>query len=353
MHHYKTYIFVDIEAAIINGKQRIIEIGAIKWSPEQSFDTFEHLIKPHKFKKLNRHIQQLTGITTEELLTAPSFLTVIRKFMNWCGGDKVFVTFGEFDRKVLEEEFTRYHLNKDFLFPIVDYQQKYMIEHQLKNQPSLNRLMEALDLEIGEQHRALADAYSLLKIFDNTNGIDLIENQKTNEFCILLCDMIQTESVYELNVTSIFGNILSDYIEINKINTVNRNLTFTVRDVERTSAEGETTIVQVTDIQPNLDIQQFLNEIMQQLNNKVLISLQGLKNLSKITRIHGCMIPKTETISLKHLINENELSLFKLNEHIQSTSVFEMKLLNLLEEYQDIIIEEFNKRNLLNYEVPV
>lgn len=351
MHRNKTYIFLDIEAALINGKQHIIELGAIKWSKDDStYETFEQLIKPNKFKRLNRHIQQLTGITTEELLKAPSFLTVIQQFMEWCSDEKVLVTFGEFDRKVLEDEFTRHHLNTDFLFPLVDYQQKYMIDHQLKNQPSLNSLMDSLNLKSDQQHRALADAYSLLKIFDETNGFQLIENQKTNEFSILLCDMIQKESVYELNVTNITGQVLSKYIEINDIKTVSRGLLYTLKEVERISDDGETAIVQVHEIHPNQEIQLFLKEILQKLQNKVLMTRTGLKNISKIVRMHGCVIPKTETMTLKNLIiDEDELSLFKWNDtHIPN---YEMNLIQLIEKNQTVIIEEFKKRNLLKNEV--
>ncbi len=307
-----TLIFLDIEATLINGKQHIIEIGALKWSPNNAFESFEQLIKPSKFKKLNRHIQNLTGITTEELLKAPPFQTVIQDFITWCGGhdgQKIFVTFGEFDRKVLEEEFVRHHLNKDFLYPIVDYQQKYMIEHQLKNQPSLNHLMESLNIEIEQQHRAFADANSLLKIFTATNGIQLIENQKTNDFTCFLCDLIQKDEVFEAYVTHISGKVESEYITINDIKTVKRDLPFQIREVERFTAEGESSIVQVYDIQPNQDIQKFLNQLTQQLENKVLISLTGLKNISKIVRIHGISLPKTETMTLKHLIkDESELN---------------------------------------------
>lgn len=354
MHQNEIYIFLDIEATLIYGKQRIIEIGAYKCSPNKIIESFEQLIKPSKFKKLNRHIQHLTGITTEELLKAPSFESVMKDFITFCGGlegEKVFVTFGEFDRKVLEEEFSRYKINTDFLYPIIDYQQKYMIFHQLKNQPSLNSLMQSLNLEMGQQHRALADAESLLKIFVATDGMQLIENQKTNDFIILLGDLNQKETVYETKVTYITGKVDSKYITIHEIHSVNKELLFTIYEVEKPSEEGEPSIVQVHDIQPNDDVEKFFNQIINQLDNKVLITITGLKTISKIARLHGTPLPKTETITIKNFIkDENVLEEFKIN---NDTFDYEFKLKNLIDKFKDVVIEEFKKRNLLKNEVKI
>ncbi|SOC37526.1 3'-5' exonuclease [Ureibacillus acetophenoni] len=356
MHQNEIYIFLDIEATLINGKQHIIEIGAYKWSPNKIIESFEQLVKPSKFKKLNRHIQHLTGITTEELLKAPTFEKVIKDFIAFCGGldgEKVFVTFGEFDRKVLEEEFLRYKLNTDFLYPIVDYQQKYMIFHQLKNQPSLNSLMQSLNLEVGLQHRALADAESLLKIFIATDGTEVINNQKTDDFIILLGDINQKETVYETKITYLTGKVESKYITINEIHSVNKELLFQVREVEKQSEDddGKPIIVQVHDILPSDDVKRFLDEIIVQLENKVLITFTGLKTSSKIARIHGSSFPKTETINLKNIFkDENKIEEFKINCH---TLKNDLMIENLIGTFQNVIIEEFKKRNLLKKEVKI
>ncbi|KGR79482.1 3'-5' exonuclease [Ureibacillus manganicus] len=347
-----TLIFLDIEATLINGKQHIIEIGACKWSPNNTIESFEHLIRPSKFKRLNRHIQNLTGITTEELLKAPTFLTVMKEFMKFCDeleGEKIFVTFGEFDRKVLEEEFMRHQLNKDFLYPIVDFQQKYMIEHQLKNQPSLNLLMESLNIEIDQQHRALADAKSLLKIFRAIDGLKLIENQKTNEFIFLVSDMNQKEKVYNASITYISGIVENEYITINEAKNINRDLPFEVRTVEKITAEGETSIVQIYDIHPNQSIKNFLTKTVEKMNHKVLISTSGLKTISKIFRLHGISLPKTESMSLKQLVT-NETG---LNQLTQYTDTFgdDSNIIQQFEKLQNVIIEEFKRRNLLNDEI--
>lgn len=346
----KTYICVDIEAALIRGRQHIIELGAVKWLPNGDKETFTQLIQPYKFKKLNVHIQELTGITTEQLLDAPSFKEAIYKFKRWCKGDYILLTFGEFDRKVLEEELARNFINSNFLFPLVDYQQKYMIEHGLKEQPSLSRLMDKLGLEVQSQHRALVDAESLLKIFEVTNGEALIERQQTRNMIMLLTQFKQLEHVYDVAVTYVNCNIDNDRIEIQHVETYRELLPFTIHEEERMNKEGECYISQVTTIQKSVRVQAFLQQVIQQTNGKVVLTIAGLRSMSRLLRLHDCTMPKTENMQWQHLLkNEEILTKFYLGN--QSVHAFEAKMCRLLRKFEGIIIEEFTKRALLPQEV--
>lgn len=341
----KTYIFVDVEAAIIRGKQQIIEIGAVKLLPNGTKETFSHLIKPYKFKKLNQYIQQLTGITTEEVLGAPSFIEVIAKFRKWCGEGAVFVAFGEFDRKVLEEEFSSYHLDCEFLYPIVDFQQKYMIEFQQKNQPSLASLLKEFNIPVETQHRALADAMSLLNIFAILDGEKIIEKQKTNEFVLLLSEFRQREKDYELYVSVVDGKVSTSNVSIESIKTLKKYLPFHLKEVEQVTDDGEVQIIQTKEIEPNKDVESFLQKVTEFVPNKVLITRSGLRQLSRIHRIHHCVIPKTEVMTLQHLLhNEESVNLFTMSD--QSIRAYEAKLQKLIQTYKNEIIAEFQKRNL-------
>lgn len=239
MGRTKTYISIDIEAALIRGKQYIIEIGAVKWLPDGTTETFTQLIQPYKFKKLNAHIQKLTGITTEQLIDAPSFKEAFHKFKRWCKQDYVFLTFGEFDRKVLEEELSRNYIKNDCLYPMIDFQQKYMIANGLKEQPSLGGLMAQLGLENETQHRALADAASLLSIFVKVDGDQLIEQQQTNDFILLLTNFRMLETTYELVISVTNCKIEDDRITVNSMNIFRDELPFTVQIVERVGEDGE------------------------------------------------------------------------------------------------------------------
>lgn len=341
----QTYIFIDIEAALIRGKQHIIEIGAVKWLPDGSKETFSQLIQPYKFKKLNGHIQQLTGITTEQLLQAHSFVEVMNNFINWCGELKTFITFGEFDRKVLEEELTRNQYSSRFLYPMIDFQQKYMIEQQMKEQPSLNRLMTDLNIEINIQHRALADAESLFKVFEASNGHELIEKQKTNKFSLLLNEFKQQDEDCHIFLTYLTGVVEPTSIRIESLDSIQKQLQVTVKQTEKILDDGQVETIESIEITPSNEVKQFLQYVLEDVQEKVLITRTGLRQLSKINRLHQCTIPKTEVMTLKNLLqNEEDVQEFTINGSRIST--YEEKIYQLLDEHKQKIIDEFTKRDL-------
>ena len=367
-----TYICIDVEAALIRGKQYIIEIGAIKWLPDGTTDTFTQLVQPYKFKRLNDRIQQLTGITTEELLTAPTFKEAIRRFRTWCGNDYMFLTFGEFDRKVLEEEFTRNYLKRDFLFPMVDFQQKYMIDKKQKEQPSLAGLMAELGLEAETQHRALADAESLLQIFKTIDGKALIDSQRTNKFKLILSNFKKREKDFDLVITAANCVIEENHIVVNSFDSIRCYLPYTVEEVikpapdksvkqksdnkgdlpyavgveNRETAEGEVQVSQVVKIKASGDIKVFLKEMIASIGEEVIITRTGLKSMARILRMHDSSFHKTEVMTLQNILeNDNIVSLFNIGE--EPVESFEKKVKRLLSQYERQIILEFNKRALL------
>ena len=345
-----TYICVDIEAALIRGRQYMIELGAVKWNTDGTKETFTQLIQPYKFKKLNHHIQKLTGIRTEQLLDAPSFKEAMYKFKRWCKGDCIFLTFGEFDRKVLEAELARNYMKSDFIFPMIDFQQKYMIAYRLKEQPSLSGLMGQLGLELENQHRALADADSLCRIFEASDGERLIEEQKTNEIRVVLSSLKPNETHYELFISSIDLRISPSGMEFEDISTFYEKLSFSVREEERMNGEGQVEVVQLTTVHPSEEAKKVLSRLSATVDRKVLLTRGGLRPLSKIFRLHGCNLPKTEVMTLQQLLQDDEaVARFSMQE--ESVHNFEARICRLLKKYEHLIIEEFNKRDLFPKEI--
>lgn len=340
-----TYICVDIEAALIRGRQYMIELGAVKWNPDGTMDTFTQLIQPYKFKKLNVHIQKLTGITTEQLLEAPSFKEAMHKFKRWCNRDAIFLTFGEFDRKVMEDELARNYMKSDFIFPMIDFQQKYMIANHIKEQPSLAGLMAELGLVVDTQHRALADADSLRQIFEATNGEQLIEQQKTNELCLILSSLKPAETHYNLVFSVIDLKVYPDGIITENISTLYEQLAFSVCEEQRKNKEGEMESIELTTIHPNENVKGMLAKLGSTLDRKVVLTRAGLRPLSKVFRLHGYTMPKTEVMTLQQILrNEEALADFCIQD--ESVQAFERKICRLLNKYERYIIEEFTKRDL-------
>lgn len=342
----KTYISIDIEAALIRGKQYIIEIGAVKWLPNGTTETFTQLIQPYKFKKLNAHIQKLTGITTEQLVDAPSFKEAFTKFKRWCKQDYVFLTFGEFDRKVLEEELSRNYIKNDCLYPMIDFQQKYMIANGLKEQPSLGGLMAQLGLENETQHRALADAASLLSIFVKVDGDKIIEQQQTNDFILLLTNFKMLETTYELVISATNCKIEDNGITIQSMETFRDELPFTVQMVERQGEDGEMTTVEKVSIKPNVQAKQLLQQISENMSGKILISRTALRSMSKILKLHQVTLPKTEVMTLVNLLKKEEI-IARFNLDDEPTNTYEARVLRLINKYEHMFVSEFYKRALI------
>lgn len=351
MKRQTTYISVDIEAALIRGRQYIIEIGAVKLNPDGTTDNFTQLVQPYKFKKLNHHIQKLTGITTEDLLTAPSFKEAFYKFKRWCKDDYTFLTFGEFDRKVLEEEMVRNYLKREFLYPIIDFQQKYMIAQKLKEQPSLGGLMAQLELELDTQHRALADAESLLRIFQKVDGEQMIAAQRTNEFLLLLTNFKQLETTFDLMISATYCRVVGETIVIDDMQTIREQLLFDVKDVERTNEEGETVTTQVTTVHPSKVAKAFLQDIIVQSEGRVVLTRSALRSITRILRLHNVTMPKVEAMTLMHILNQNEYLVAKFTLGEESVHSYEAKIMRLIHKFSESIISEFDKRDLLQQEI--
>ena len=79
----------------------IIEIGACRVDAQgRVCGTFSRMIRPRVYKKLDKHIRTVTGITQEELAGGGDFEQVFAEFCAWCAGAQL-VTWGRDDYPVL------------------------------------------------------------------------------------------------------------------------------------------------------------------------------------------------------------------------------------------------------------
>ena len=97
----------------------IIEIGACRVDRDyRVVDTFSRLIRPRLYKRLDKHIKKVTGITEEELLNGGSFADVFADFIHWCGEDAQLVTWGRDDFPVLKRNAAFHQMTMPFEPPI-------------------------------------------------------------------------------------------------------------------------------------------------------------------------------------------------------------------------------------------
>jgi DNA polymerase III epsilon subunit-like protein len=91
------YNFEDEKIKVMNSKCpfEIIDIGAVKLDKNfNTIATFDELVKPEVYARLNPFIEKLTGISEDSLNTAKPFIEVYRKFLEFIADVKCFV-YGE------------------------------------------------------------------------------------------------------------------------------------------------------------------------------------------------------------------------------------------------------------------
>ena len=97
----------------------IIEIGACRVNRDyEVVDTFSRLIRPRLYKRLDKHIKKVTGMTEAELESGGTFADVFSDFIQWCGEDAQLVTWGRDDFPVLRRNAAFYQVQLPFEPPI-------------------------------------------------------------------------------------------------------------------------------------------------------------------------------------------------------------------------------------------
>ena len=83
----------------------IVQIGAVKMDDGFNItDTFKVTVKPTVYKKMNKRVTRITGITDEVISNSGVDRDVAYKsFLNWCGEDSTFITWGDDDYDMLSK----------------------------------------------------------------------------------------------------------------------------------------------------------------------------------------------------------------------------------------------------------
>ena len=145
--------------------ERIIEIGAVRFSINGVEDTFSTLIYPEK--TLSPLITSLTGITYGMLESQPLFTEIADDFISFIEGSKLIAHNAGFDMRFLNMELLRAGKKelKSPAVPAVDtlrYARKAFPELGKYNLPFL---AEKLCINPGNAHRALDDALTCMNLF--------------------------------------------------------------------------------------------------------------------------------------------------------------------------------------------
>ena len=82
----------------------VIQFGAAKLDETlEIVDTVSIPGNPTQYQTIHPRVRRMTGLTQDVLCDAPAFPEAMEEFMDWCGEDCAFVTWGCDDVSVLQQ----------------------------------------------------------------------------------------------------------------------------------------------------------------------------------------------------------------------------------------------------------
>ena len=153
----------------------VIQIGAVKLDKSLRIcGSYQIIVKPKYYKKLHKHVSELTGITQEQMDVGTPLTVAAESFKKWCGEDFAFLTWGPDDIPMLKENFHVNDIDFDWLNVTYDLQQIFsrQTDGQAK-QRSLEFAMEHFNIPMNlPAHDALNDAYFTALVAQKLNVED-------------------------------------------------------------------------------------------------------------------------------------------------------------------------------------
>lgn len=149
----------------------IIEIGAIHLNDDcRMVGEFSQLIKPQVYTEMHQITSRLIHLQMQELERGKPFVEVAECFLQWCGEDYIFCTWGDQDLKELQRNMKFYQMEPLSDGPIVflDIQKLFSIAYEDgKSRKALEYAVDFLGIVKDIPfHRAFSDAYYTAKILE-------------------------------------------------------------------------------------------------------------------------------------------------------------------------------------------
>lgn len=174
------YIIFDLEWNQSSGAKEnkieklpfeIVEIGAVKLNENREMiGEFSELVKPQIYHEMHYITSRLVHLQMEELEKGKPFVEVMKKFLDWCGEDPVFCTWGSLDLLELQRNMTYYEMEPLSEGPIKFYDIQKLFSLAYEDGKSRRALEFAIDMMNIKKdipfHRAFSDAYYTAKVFD-------------------------------------------------------------------------------------------------------------------------------------------------------------------------------------------
>lgn len=148
----------------------IIEIGAVKLNEKrEKISEFQTLIKPQVYNWIHDSIHEVIHVDYKDLMNGIPFPQAVREFLEWCGQDYMFCTWGLQDLMELQRNMRYYDLLELIPGPVpyYDIQKLFSWFHEnIKLRRSLEYAIDSLGLQKAKSfHRALEDAEYTAEVF--------------------------------------------------------------------------------------------------------------------------------------------------------------------------------------------
>lgn len=160
----------DLETKLESSLEfEILEIGAVRLDEKkQQTGSFHELIRPQVFHEMNQITGELIHLELDQLRDCRTFSQVAADFLDWCGRDHMFCTWGSMDLWELQKNMDYYRMAplSDKPFRFYDVQKLYSIAFEdRRSRRTLQHAVEALGIRTDVAfHRAYADAYYTARV---------------------------------------------------------------------------------------------------------------------------------------------------------------------------------------------
>jgi DNA polymerase-3 subunit epsilon len=146
---------IDVETSGISAvRDRIIEVGVLRISEGEVAEESSTLVNPER--PIPRYIERLTGITNEDLRSAPVFREIKDDLLRLLAGSIFVAHNAHFDYGFIRKEFEREHIAFSAkCLCTVRLSRKLFPGHRRHN---LDSIITRFDLDCANRHRAIGDA---------------------------------------------------------------------------------------------------------------------------------------------------------------------------------------------------
>jgi DNA polymerase III epsilon subunit-like protein len=169
----------------------IIEIGAVKLNEQGEItDGFQQLIRPQVYNWIHDSIHEVIHVDYKDLADGLPFVQAVDKFLEWCGPEHIFFTWGNQDLMELQRNMKYYGILSRIPGPVTyyDVQKLFSIVYEdRKTRRSLEYAINYLKISRDKDfHRAYADAYYTAEVLRSMepeavmdhSSIDVYQNPK-------------------------------------------------------------------------------------------------------------------------------------------------------------------------------